>query len=147
MPILALLLQGIPEEIGVITLAYAIARIPFRWKEIIPMGIIFALIVSFIRAQNLPFGTHTIVLIFALFIFITLKGKKDVSIALVASILSFLAIIVFEVICISLLTSIFKTPNEEIFMDPVKRVLFTEPQVILLFLTAFIIRRKREPHD
>ncbi len=142
-----MLFQGIPEEIGIVTLAYAIAGIPFRWKELIPMGTLLALIAYVVRAQSLPFGTHTIVLIFVLFIFITLIGKKDVSIALIASIISIMSIIVFEVISVSLLTSFLKVPSETIFIDPIRRIVFTEPQVILLFLTAFIIRRKRKTHD
>lgn len=142
-----MLLQGIPEQIGIVTLAYALARIPFKWKEITLMGTVLALIAYVIRAQSLPFGIHTIVLIFALYIFLTLMGKKDVSISLFASLISYSVLVFFEFLSISLITNILNISSEEIFTDPVKRILFTEPQVILIFLTAFIIRRKRQAHD
>ncbi|MGE4272787.1 MAG: hypothetical protein AB7E31_07960 [Desulfitobacterium sp.] len=145
-PILVLLLQGIPEQIGVVALAYAIAKLPFRWKEIIPLGTLLALTAFVIRSLSMPFGTHTLAIIFALFIFLMLKGKEVIT-SLVSTLLCIVALSLFELISISSLLAIFNTSQEAVFTDPIKRILFTEPQVILLFLTAFIVKRKRERND
>ncbi|AGA68198.1 hypothetical protein Desdi_0669 [Desulfitobacterium dichloroeliminans LMG P-21439] len=145
-PIHVLLLQGIPEQIGMVALAYAITKLPFRWKEIIPLGVLLALTAYVIRSMSMPFGTHTLAIIFILFIFLMLKGKEIIT-SLITTLLCLVAISIFELISISSLMAIFNTSQEAVFTDPIKRVLFTEPQVILLFVTAFIVRRKREKND
>ncbi|EHL09194.1 hypothetical protein HMPREF0322_00076 [Desulfitobacterium hafniense DP7] len=137
-----MLLQGIPEQIGVIALAYAIAKLPMRGKEIILMGIFLGLIASLIRVYSIPFGTHTLALMIILFLWLTFKGK-EVTISLVTTLISFVALALFEVVIVTILIKIFNTSQEIVFSDPLKRILFTEPQVIMLFVTAFIIRRKR----
>ncbi|SHN87041.1 hypothetical protein SAMN02745215_04779 [Desulfitobacterium chlororespirans DSM 11544] len=146
-PLIVLIFQGIPEEIGIVTLAYAIAGIPFRWKELIPMGTVLALTAYFLRLCNLPFGTHTIVLVVLVFLFLTLRSKKDVSVSLFASLVSYMFLIVFEFISINLFIVVLNIPVEAMFADSIGRILFTEPQVILLFITAFLIRRKKMAHD
>jgi len=146
-PWAVLLLQGVPEQIALVTLAYAIAKLPFRWREIIPMGILLALTAYGVRLLPLPFGTHTLILILILFIVLTLKVKGDVSLSLAACLLSYSALYVFELVCISILVAVFKVPGEIWYSNLLLRVLFTEPQVVLLFITAFLIRRKRVTHD
>lgn len=129
-----------------VALAYAITKLPFRWKEIIPLGVLLALTAYVIRSMSMPFGTHTLAIIFILFIFLMLKGKEIIT-SLITTLLCLVAISIFELISISSLMAIFNTSQEAVFTDPIKRVLFTEPQVILLFVTAFIVRRKREKND
>ncbi|AFL99238.1 hypothetical protein Desde_0791 [Desulfitobacterium dehalogenans ATCC 51507] len=136
-----MLLQGIPEQIGVITLAYAIAKLPMRGKEIIPIGIFLGVIAFLIRVYNIPFGTHTIVLMLILFLWLTFKGK-EITVSLVTTLICFVALAVFELVFITILTEIFNISQEMVFSDSVKRILYTEPQVIMLFVTAFIIRQK-----
>lgn len=144
-PVIALLLQGIPEQIAVVTLACAIAKIPFKWRTIIPFGVLLALMAFVIRSIGLPFGTHTLVIISSLFIFL-MKNGKEISVALIISFLCFVTLSIFELVSLTSLMAIFKTSQEIVFQDPVQRILFTEPQVILLFITALIIRRKRAKH-
>jgi hypothetical protein len=67
-PILALIFQGIPEQIAVATLAFVIADIPLVWKRIIFIGIIVAFTSYILRLFPLTFGIHT-VLIMAFFIY------------------------------------------------------------------------------
>ena len=136
-----------PEQIAVVSIAFAIAKLPFRWREIIPMGILLAFTAYGVRLFPLPFGTHTLILIFILFIVLTLKVKGDVSLSLVACLLSYSAMFVFELVCLSILMAVFKVSNDTLFNNQLIRVLFTEPQVVLLFSTAFLIRRKRVTHD
>lgn len=138
-----MLLQGIPEQVGVVALAYAIAKLPFRWQEIIPKGAMLALIAYIIRSFGLPFGTHSLAILFTLFVFIILK-RKEVSTAVLTALLSFGALSVFELISLSTLMKVFNVSQEVIFGNPVNWVLFTEPQVILLYITAFMVRRMRK---
>ncbi|WP_242837037.1 hypothetical protein [Dehalobacter restrictus] len=67
-PIIALILQGIPEQIAVVTLAYVIAGMPFAWKKIVSMGIILALTSYLLRFFPILFGLHTVIMLVLLFI-------------------------------------------------------------------------------
>lgn len=146
-PVIVLLLQGIPEQIGLVTLAYAIAKVPFKWKELVPMGIILALAANLIRTINLPFGTHTLIILISLFAFLTLYKKSDVDIAIISCILSFFALGLSEFVCLTTLMKVFNLSYDVLFTNLFYRIVFTEPQVILLFVMAFIIRWKRGSND
>ncbi len=68
---LALVFQGIPEQIAIVPLAFVIAKVPIRWIEIIPIGIGLAFVAYVLRLLPITFGVHTIFLnAFFVFIFI-----------------------------------------------------------------------------
>lgn len=149
-PLYSLLLQGIPELIAVVTLASIIARIPIKWTSIIPMGIFLALIVYIARLLQIPFGLHTLIIIIVLFLFLFSLNKGDLSLSLIATLMSFLALLIFELVSIVTITIIFKVSKETLFNDPILRIVSGEPQVILLYITALLLskrRKKRSTHD
>lgn len=142
--LLILLVQGIPEQIAIVTLGCAIAKLPFRWKEIALMGVVMALSARIIRSLAfLPFGLHTLVLLLLLFLFLVLRGKTEVSLALIASIGSFFALIIYEVLCVTLMTELTHVSRGTWYTSEFFRILFGYPHIILLFVTAFIVRRRR----
>ncbi|MGI6120399.1 MAG: hypothetical protein ACOYIB_07535, partial [Desulfosporosinus sp.] len=87
-PLIALLLQGIPEQIAVATLAFVIAKIPLEWKKVFLIGITLAICAYIVRLFPFPFGVHLILLIILLFIALLWLGKGDFSISLIASLFS-----------------------------------------------------------
>lgn len=148
-PFIALLLQGIPEQIAVVTLASVIARIPLNWKKMIPMGIFLALLVYIARLLPAPFGLHTLILIIVLFGYL-LYHNRDLSLSLIASLVSFFALTIFEVSFLSVFMRCFHITKETIFGDPAVRILVGMPQVILIFFTALVIskvRKRGSTHD
>lgn len=145
-PWLALFLQGIPEQIAVVTLASVIAKLPLKWMKIVPMGALLAIIAYAVRSLPLPFGTHTLIILLLLFVFL-IKSKAEISLSLIACLTTILALIIYELVCLTTLTTLFWISNETLGDNQLVRVLVTEPQVVLLFLTAFVIRRKRWIHD
>ncbi|WP_139314528.1 hypothetical protein [Desulfosporosinus metallidurans] len=140
-PFIALLLQGIPEQTAMVTLAFVIARIPLRWNKILLIGIILAVSAYVVRLFSVPFGVHSFLLIILLFIALTWQGKGDFSLFLIASILSFLALAIFEFACLSLLMSVFGVTPETLFTNLGITIAITEPQVLLLFLSAFLLNK------
>ncbi|MCO5385023.1 hypothetical protein [Desulfosporosinus sp.] len=140
-PFIALLLQGIPEQIAVVTLAFVIARIPLKWEKIIMSGIILAFVSYAVRIFTISFGLHTILLIVLLFIALTWLGKGDFSLSLIASLLSFLALVIVEFVCLSLLMPVFGVTPEKLFPNLVIRIVITEPQVFLIFICAFLLNK------
>jgi hypothetical protein len=142
-PWLVLLLQGIPEQIAVVNLAYTIAKITTKWGQTVLLGSILAIISFIIRSSSLPFGTHTIVLIIILFMCLTLKGFGDVSLSLIACLLSYTALFLFEFVALNGLMIIFDVTKETLFNNQLIMVAFGLPQVALLFILALLIKRKR----
>ena len=141
-PLIALLLQGIPEQTAVVTLAFVIARIPLKWNKISLFGIVLALISYVVRMFPILFGFHFFLLIILLFIALTWLGRGDFGLSLIASLVSFLALTIFEFICLSLLMPLFGVTPETLFSDQViRRIVIGEPQVILLFVFAFLLNK------
>ncbi|MDD4346541.1 MAG: hypothetical protein PHZ11_06585 [Desulfitobacteriaceae bacterium] len=140
-PLISLLVQGIPEQIAVVTLAFVIARIPMEVKKIVPFGIILAVTAFVVRSFAIPFGIHTTVLIILLFIALIWVSKGNISLSIIATLLSFLALAVCEFICMSLLMSAFKVTPEILSTNLLVRFIITEPQVLLLFTLAFVLNK------
>lgn len=140
-PLIALLLQGIPEQTAVATLAFVIAKIPLKWNKVLLIGIILAICAYVVRLFPIPFGIHLMLLIVLLFIALIWLGKGDFSLSLLASLLSFLAMVIFEFVCLSLLMPVFGLTPESLSTDSVKRIVIGEPQVLLLFISAFLLNK------
>ncbi|MHB8126857.1 MAG: hypothetical protein ACYDEJ_14725 [Desulfitobacteriaceae bacterium] len=140
-PLIVLLLQGIPETVAVVTLAFVIARIPLKWNKILLIGSILAFCAYIVRLFPIPFGIHTILQIILLFIALTWLGKGDFSLSLVATLLSFLALVIFELGCISLLMPIFGVTPNTLSTNTKIMIIIAEPQVFLLFISAFLLKK------
>ena len=138
-PFIALILQGIPEQIAVATLAFVIANIPLDWKRIVSIGILLAFSSYVLRLFPITFGIHTIVIIGLLFILLIKIGKSNVNSALIASLISFLGLIIIETICISILLPVFGVTSEVLLTNTVVRVLISLPQVLVIFMLTFIV--------
>ena len=140
-PLIALLLQGIPEQTAVITLAFVVARIPLKWNKILLTGIVLAFCAYVVRLFPIPFGIHTILLLFIQFIILTCITKGDVGLSFIASSSSILALGIFEYSCLSLFMLIFGFTPETLFNNLIIRIVVGESHVLLLFISAFLINK------
>ncbi|KGK86306.1 membrane protein [Desulfosporosinus sp. HMP52] len=140
-PLIAFILQGIPELIAVVTLAFVIVRIPLNWKRIVVIGSVIALISYTVRLFPIPFGVHTILQVVLLFLILTWFGKGDFSLSIIASLLSFLSLGIMEYFCLSLLMPVFGVNPEELFSNLLLRIIITEPQVLLMFAFAYMFNK------
>lgn len=143
-PMTALIFGGIPEQIALVTLAFEILSIPVRWRETVLIGTSFAWIAYLLRLLPITFGVHTIVLVGILFLVLMHFYTKPISSSLLASLISFLALILFESVTLSLLTSLFKINSYTLNTNILIRTLVAWPQVLLLFLSALIIKKVRD---
>jgi len=142
-PFLALVFQGIPEQVASITLAFVIAGVPIKWKEIIPLGIGLASSAYILRLFPLTFGIHTIILIGLLFIFLIQIYKKPINISILSALITYLLLIAIELFCMSILLSLFQVDMQELMVNVKLRILIAFPQNAILFLVAFIIYRMK----
>ncbi|NLI91583.1 MAG: hypothetical protein GX434_05075 [Peptococcaceae bacterium] len=140
-PFLALLFGGIPEQIALVYLAFVIANVPIKWKEIVPIGLCLALVAYVLRLLPITFGVHTIILIGLLFVILIFFYKISISTSILASLISFLALILFETTFLILIKVLFDITLITLENNVPIRIFTTWPQIISLFLTAFIINK------
>lgn len=140
-PILALLLQGIPELIAVVTLSFVIARIPLNWKQIVEFALILAFFSYLIRLSPIAYGLHTLLLLILLSTFLFKICKGNISLSLIASILSFLALGIFEFVSLYIFLPLFHLTTTELYTNERIRIILGEPHVVLLFIFALILKR------
>lgn len=138
-PFISILLQGIPEQMAVSTLAFAIAKIPINWKRIFVIGISLALSAYIVRLFPIPFGVHTILLMFMLFLFLNKLCGAEFSISIIASLVSYVTLVLFEIICLTLLMPVLGVTPESLLTNSVVRIIISIPQELLLFSSAFFI--------
>ncbi|NLI91584.1 MAG: hypothetical protein GX434_05080 [Peptococcaceae bacterium] len=142
-PLLALIFQGIPEQIAVAALAFSIANITQNWKRIILIGAILAFTSYILRLLPITFGIHTVFIMGLLFVLLILIGKGNINSSLIASLISFLTLIIVETACLTLLMPLFGITSEILFSNTTIRILITLPQVLVIFVLSFIIFRIR----
>ena len=138
---ISLLLQGIPELTAIVTLAFVIARIPLKWSTALCVGTVLAVCVYAVRLFSFPFGVHTILSIFLLFVFLMWHSQGDLSLAVIASLASFFVTIICETICLTLLMQIFRVTPNTLSTHPVLKIVISEPHVILLFVLAYLFKK------
>ncbi|MFZ7103533.1 MAG: hypothetical protein ACOWWO_12895 [Peptococcaceae bacterium] len=141
-PIIALILQGIPEQVAVVTLAFVLAKASIDWKKIILSGIVMAFSAYILRLLPITFWVHTIILIGILFLIVNQVGRVSTQLSLLGSAISFISLLLFEIICVSFLLGIFNISFESVDMNVYKRILVSYPQVLLLFLVSYILYKK-----
>lgn len=146
-PLLAAIFQGIPESIAIATFAFAVAKIHFSLKKLILIGLIIAFTSYFVRLLPLTFGIPTIINMIMLFILLVFVGKGSITVSLIATLLSSLSIIIVENICLPLLMTISGITSELFFANTLIRILITLPQVVVMFVLAFLIRKFRTRKD
>ena len=140
-PLMTFFLQGIPEQVAVTTLAFTIAKVPIKWLKTIGVGSILAITALIVRKFPIPPGLHTLILLFMLFLFLIIWTKGNVFLAFLGSIFSVLALIVYEVVSVTVLMAIMGVTPDVFMSNTVSRTLIFEPQVIFLFLTAYLVKK------
>lgn len=138
-PFLAFIFQGIPESIAMVTLAFVIARIPLQWKKIVFIGLIIATTSYVLRLLPIIFGIHTVLLIVLFFILLLWLGSNNVNTVLIACLISNLATIISETLCLGLLMPLFGLTFDMLYENTLLRILMTLPQVIVVFIAAYIV--------
>lgn len=138
-PLSALIFQGIPEQLAVVTLTFVLANVRIKRINVVITGAILAIIAYVIRLLPVTFGIHTIINLGLLFIILVQVFKTPVFIALISAMTTLLVLILLET---SILYSLFMLfgINLTVFQEnDLIRILVTLPQVVIIFLIAWII--------
>jgi len=143
-PVLALIFQGIPEQIAIITLACVLVNAELIWKRIVPISVVIVAINYFLRLLPITFGVHTVILIGLLVVFMATSLKIDIIRAIIGSLVSYLILIIVETLCLAFIIPMFGLTPEAMITDWIVRTLVGLPQLILLLVIAFLIHKLRE---
>lgn len=142
-------MQGIPESSGYFALSLALLGVPLRWKRIIAMGTILALVFFVVRALPFTFGLHMAVGIFLVVIFISRSTHIAVTRIFVAVLVSFTTLVLLELIVMEIFfTATSLDPNTTIMEN--NNVLWKisgVPQGLLLNIFALLISRFKNQQE
>lgn len=143
-PVIVLLLQGIPEGVALTTLAFVISRIPLRLRTILLSGMLIEISVYLVRLFPLPLGLHTILAIFILFLILNIFGKDDVGQSFIMSLLSCIILILLETACFFLLPVVINIIPISLTPYHAVTIVLGDIHVLLLFALAFLIIKIRK---
>ncbi|ATW24585.1 hypothetical protein [Candidatus Formimonas warabiya] len=136
-----LLFQGIPECIALVTLVFVIAKARIDWKKIVLLGVLIGCVFYVLRMLPITFGIHTIVGIGLLIFLLTFLEKIDLVRAIIAVLLGNAFLILAETVCFWGINVIFHLPWDEISNNQFLMTLTGIPQILLIFLAAFVVKR------
>lgn len=143
MSLLALIFQGIPEMIALTTFAFVLAKADLNWRIICASGVVMGVIAFVIRLLPVTFGVHTIVLIFLLIIIIHQFAKVEIIKTVVSVFLSFVVLVLLETVTHVTLFSVLEFSMETVMNSEMLMILVGIPQIVLLFLISFVIKKIR----
>lgn len=143
MSLFSLVFQGIPEQIAVAALAFVIARAELDWKKIGLVGVILAVIAYIVRLLPVTFGVHTVVLIMLLFLLVNKFGQVNLVLSIVSAIISFFVLVIVETVIHLAFFTLAKLPVEAVLNNDILNALIGLPQILLIFLTAYVIKKIR----
>lgn len=143
MPLVALLLQSIPEEIVLFSLSSVLLGISLKWGRIIPIAIVSALASFYVRQLPIHFGIHMLigVIINAGLIYLFLRFKLLHSFITSAIVLSALAIIE-NLTIFPISKALGFNDLKDILSNPVARIFIGYPSLAILIITTWILKKR-----
>ncbi|NPV26782.1 MAG: hypothetical protein HPY81_04835 [Firmicutes bacterium] len=144
MTLIHLLLQGIPETMGITAVALAFANLQLNWRIIIAVGVIEGLTIYLIRLLPIPFGFHTILLMITLPVFIKVATRQPFSSVLIRA--GAIAVVIMAAVELLVIWPLFKLLNlsvEEANANTALWIITGWPQVVVLFGVAWLKDRHR----
>lgn len=140
MPILAVLLQSVPESILLFSLGCVVWGMKLNFRKILPAAVISALISWGVRALPFPFGVHSMIGIVVLAIlFLTFFQMQKIE-AVVATFFSLGSLLTVEVFVQPCINSIFHiTKFSDVWKNVFLRIIVCYPMYGLLMLLLFLI--------
>ncbi len=145
MSLFRLIFYGIPENIAIVAIAFALAKAKFEWKRIVLMGILMALTAYVIRLIPVTFGVHTIVCLGLLVFLLSYFAKVDLTRTITSVLITYIILALVETISRSILLKLLNWSIEDVMNNELLITLTGLPEVVLLFIIAFTIKKYMIP--
>ena len=129
--------RGLPEGFLFIFAVYAFSHKKLKIKNFLFSGIIIAIIVYLIRMLPIHFGVHVLVsMIFIIYVSVIINGidiKESIKGTMLVILLEFLC----EMVNVFIIQKLIKHDIDMIFIDPILKVKYGIPSLVLLGLIIF----------
>lgn len=142
MPLMPFLGVSVPERLVLYYMVLALTKKKESPLVVIILSVLTSLFSFGIRTMLVCFGIHTISQVALMTIFLNLFFRLCWHTAAVVMVLSSVLLGLAEGISVPLLAWIFNLNLEQIISDPLLRILFTLPHLILLAVLAYIISKR-----
>ena len=142
LPLLAWILQGIPECLASTALVMIVGTGRLQWDKIVFIGLCQACLAYLVRLLPITFGVHTIFLTISLAVLVSTVGKVRPNVSLAGSILVMFVIIFCETCGRWVINLNGLITNEEMVNSVFCWVLMGLPQIIILSLLVLMFKIK-----
>lgn len=142
-PFLAWLLQGLPESIALVFLATTLIGVKAEWKKVLAFGVLHGIFAYSVRMLPVSLGVHTVILIILLSLWVFIIVKEKYLKCIFTALVTFLTLIIGETFVMTILVYIFKLNMEVILLNTYQRILYSWPQVILIFSCGLLLKMIR----
>ncbi|MGI6686649.1 MAG: hypothetical protein ACOX47_14480 [Bacillota bacterium] len=141
MSLLRLLLYGIPENIALVAVAFALSKVRFNWKQISLMGILMAGTAYVLRLIPITFGVHTIVCLGLLIFLLIYFAKVDLTRSITSVLVTYIILAIVETGSRTIIIKLLNWSLEEVIKNELLITITGIPEVIILFIIAFFIKK------
>jgi len=143
MTALQLLLISLPEAILVAALGITLAGFKPRPGQLFIIGIFHSLVSYIVRSSQIPFGLHTIILLFAFILIIFAVTRLNLVTSALAGLAGLTVFAVVEMLIAPQLLKITGYTYEQALADPMLRIYFFLPEAAAIILIIIFCRRCR----
>jgi len=142
MPLLAVIFYSIPESVLLFSFGLTIVGEYINFKRVLVAAVISAFSSMFIRA-NVPFGIHSIIGVFILFVLTWKILKINPGKALISSLISLMTLLLLDTTILPIILKAKNTTIEEVLKDNYRRIIYPAPHLIIYgLITWFLYSRK-----
>ena len=138
---LELLVLAVPECLIFVYGVYKLNNKPMREKRFWLSAFLMVLVGYLVRLLPIQFGIHTLVIIMVFIIISAYINRIEIFKATTTILLLFIIRLATEWLNFVILNTIFNISSEDLFNDPVKKVIYTLPSSLLFFIAVFIVYR------
>lgn len=145
MPLSALILQTLPEEIIILMVGYALSGMDFAkdFRRILTAGIFSGLASFLIRSLPIPFGLHTLLTVPVLVIFIKYFLRLSYKNSFIVFLLGLLSLFIVEMIYVPFVAAVLNIPISSLITDPLLRIVIPWTYQVIMVLMCFYFRAKK----
>ena len=133
----------IPEAIAMVALGTALIKEKYGWKQIFFAGLIIGLIGFLLQQAPIKYGVHIPLGIIAYLLTLNLVLKLNILKSVTASLLSFMMVMVVEMITVLVQTKVLMYPEEQLLCATnLLKFLYSLPPLLIIIIIAVILQIK-----
>jgi len=137
------ILVSFPENILIIIVGFALFNIPIKWREVLIVATVNAIVMYYVRQLPIVFGLHTLISVFTMAILMCLLSKIKFWLTFMSVLTGF----VVAGVIVSLYTPVFfsltSTSTSVLESQPIINIIYSLPEAVLLAVIYIIVKKYR----